>query len=305
MSRRPLAVLLAILGLLALSPPGFAVEASLHPLCVQQMVRLGDAGFEIESDRSLPASWCNRHYRKAPIDIRGDYYFVDMKPIREKQRPFYKYRVAGHHRDVAIVDLAESTGGPGVVSAIAFFQGWPVSDDRDKQDAGSTVTFAGLLEAGDRCNGGIAEAKMTSPSTLRLVRNLTSYDFVLFRVTRALQREKARVYYASVENKEAEPLSDKLLALEAYRDLDTAATSCIGTVTTEFNLDFGTAKLVSITLTRLNDKNPALVAKYKHQACFNRVVKAAVPSFPRTLDPDEVREVSEGFETKCLQPPPS
>lgn len=305
MSTRPLAALFVTAGLLILAAPSFAVEASLHPLCVQQLVRLGDAGFETETERSLPATWCNQHYRKAPIDIRDDYYFVEMKPIREKRRPYYKYRVAGYHRDVAIVDLAESTGGPGVVSAIAFFQGWPVSDDRDSRDVGSTVTFAGMLEAGDRCNGGIADAKMTSPSTLRLARNLTPYDLFLFRANLALKREKERVRYATIMNEESAPLSDRLIALEAYRDLDTAATSCIGTATTEFDLDFGTATLVSVTLTRLNDKNPAWVAKHRHQACFNRVVKAAVSSFPRTLSAEEVLELSEAFEAKCLQPSPS
>lgn len=305
MSYRPLAVILATAGFFGLATPGLAVEASLHPFCVQQLVRLGDAGFETETERSLPARWCNEHYRKAPIEIRGDYYFAEMKPLKEKRRPYYKYRVAGHHRDVAIVDLAESTGGPDVASAIAFFQGWPVSDSRDGRDAGSNVTLVGMLETGDRCNGGIAGAKMTAPSTLQLTRNLTPYDLFLFRANVALKREKNRILYTTSVNEEAEPLSDRLIALEAYRDLDTAATSCIGTATTEFDLDYGTAKVTSVTLTRLNDKSPAWVAKYKHQACFNRVVKAAVTSFPTVLSPEEVHAMSETFETKCLQPPPS
>lgn len=305
MSLRPLAVLLATTGLLTIATPGLAVEASLHPLCVQQLVRMGDTHFETEGERSLPAKICNLHYRKVPIEVRGDHYFVEMKPIREKRPPFYKYRVAGHHRGVAIVDLAEGTGGTNAFSAIAFFSGWPVSDSHDRQDLGSNVTLVGMLDGGDRCSGGIAAAKMTASSTLSVTRNLTPYDLFLFRANRALQREKTRIAYSTPANEEVERISDRLIALEPHRDLDTAPESCIGTVTTEFDLDYGATKVVSVTLTRLNDKTPAWVAKYKHQACFNTVVKAAVPSFPRTMSPEEVRKMSEAFETKCLQPPPA
>lgn len=298
----PLAVLLAAAGLLASAAPGFAVEASLHPFCVQQLLRLDTGHVEAETDRPIPATSCNQRYQKAPIEIRGDYYFAEMKPIKDRQPPYYKYRVVGYHRNATIVDVAESAGGNSVFSALAFFQGWPVSESRDNRDVGSNVTLIGTLEGGDRCNGGIADAKMTSPSTLHLSRNLTPYDLFLFRPVGALQREKTRVFYAAVNNEEIEPISDRLIALEPDRDLDTAPTSCIGAATTELDLDFGTAKLVSVTLTGLVDKNPEWVVKYKHQACFNRVVKSAVPSFPHTLSPEEFRDMSAAFETKCLAP---
>lgn len=46
---------------------------------------------------------------------------------------------------------------------------------------------------------------------------------------------------------------------------------------------------------------PGWVVRHRHQACFNRVVKNAVPVFPKTLTPQQVKAMSETFETECLR----
>lgn len=308
MLKRSLAVP-AVAALLAIPAlPALAVEAAVHPFCIQQLVRMGDVHFETETEQPLPIKLCNQHYRKAPIEIRGDYYVSEVKGVyanafkgaKQTKVPFYRYRIAGYHRSVVVVDLAEGVGGAGVYSAIALVTGWPVteSQSKDTRDVGGGLNLVGVLERGDRCNGGIAEAKMTGTSTLALGEKITPYDLFVYRAVRALRRDKSKVKYEAVENEAIEPISPRLMELEPYRDLDTAATSCIGTATTEYDLDSGTSKLVSITLTGLGD--PKLVAKHKYQACFNKVVKAAVPSFPKTLEPDEIRALSKTFESQCL-----
>ena len=291
--------------------PALAVEAAVHPFCIQQLVRMGDVHFEAETEQPLPIKLCNRHYRKAPIEIRGDYYVSEVKGVyanafkgaKQTRVPFYAYRIAGYHRSVVIVDLNEGVGGEGVYSAIALVTGWPVTESRsgESHGTGGGLNLVGALERGDRCNGGIASAKMTSEWTLELGEKLTPHDLFVYRAVRALKRDKTKVQYEAVENETIEPISPRLMELEPYRDLDTAATSCIGTATTEYDLDGGTSKLVSITLTGLGD--PKLVAKHKYQACFNKVVKAAVPSFPKTLEPDEIRALSKTFESQCLSVP--
>ena len=309
MRHSSLAVLVAALAALPASR-ALAVEAAVHPFCIQQLVRMGDVHFETEKEQALPIKVCNQHYRKAPIEIKGDYYVAEVKGVyanafkgaKQTRVPFYKYRIAGYHRNVVVVDLAEGVGDAGVYSAIALVTGWPVteSQSKDSRDMGGDLDLVGVLERGDRCNGGIASAKMSGNATLELGEKITPYDLFVYRAVRALRRDKNAVAYHQVENETIEPISPKLMELEPYRDLDTAATSCIGTAATEYDLDSGTSKLVSITLTGLVDKDPKWVAKHKHQACFNKVVKAAVPSFPKTLEPDEISALSKTFESQCL-----
>ena len=286
----------AVSTLIALGPAR-AEEPIIHPLCVQQLAGMVDFHFVNQIDAPLPAAECNRGFSTIPVDIQGDVASAEIPGSAEAQPPFYDYRIAGRHEGVAVLDVAESTGGTGIFSALVFVEGWP---DGDLVSEDVRLRQVGVLEGGDRCNGGIAEA-MVEGSTLRLGERLTPFDHFLFRPTRAVRKDRARGFYEAIENPGADVVSPKLMALEPYEDLDTAAASCIGAATTEFDLDTGTARLVSITVTGLIDEDPDWVAKYRHQACFNRVVKDTVRVFPRTLTPIQVRAMSEVFETECLR----
>jgi hypothetical protein len=296
MSIRPLAVPFAFLGFLITTAPAAAVDAPVHPFCIQHLVNVKDARFQADIDEPLQVTPCNLHYKKAPIEIKGDFYTAEVKGIHNK-KPYYQYKVVGNHRNATILSVAESPGNAGVFSAIALVMGWPVSSSSDQRDFTRQISLLGIVEGGDRCNGGFADISVPEPGTLRVNTRLTPYDLFVYRPTRGLQRENEKHTYKSIANKELEPVSMRLMELEPYRDLDTGPTSCIGTATTEYNLDYGTAKLVSVTVTKLITAN---VAKHKHQACFNKVVQEAVPGLPATLSPEKLKAMSEAFETKCM-----
>ena len=80
MSRIP--AVLAALFLLTLARPASALEVTLHPLCVQQMVWLNNFHFDTEAASALPAKACNEFYKKAPVEIKGQFYSSDRKSTR-------------------------------------------------------------------------------------------------------------------------------------------------------------------------------------------------------------------------------
>ncbi|MBM3545350.1 MAG: hypothetical protein FJX54_00240 [Alphaproteobacteria bacterium] len=302
MFHRPLAVLVTFLGFVASGPPATAVVASVHPFCVQYLMNVQDSRMQGVIDDPMPVTACNEHFKNAPIDIKDDYYSAEVKGIHN-EKPYYRYKVVGMHRNATIVSVAENPGGANVYSAIGMIMGWPVSSSSDARDFFTQrMTLLGFVEGGDRCNGGFAEVKMTAPATLLVSTRLTPYDLFVYRPNRGLVRDKEKPVYVSVENEELGPVSMKLMELEPYRDLDTGATSCIGTATTEYNLDYGTAKLVSVKLDKLT--SGAGVAKHKHQACFNKVVQEAAPSLPATITPEKLRAMSNAFESKCMAATP-
>lgn len=293
----PAPLLAAALSLLIAPGIARAEPPLVHPLCVQQLAAMVDFHFLSQVDEPLPAAECNRSYSAIPVEIQGEVASAEAEGTAEARPPFYEYRVAGRHEGVALLDVAEGTGGTGIFSALVFVDGWPEGDL-----IGDDVRLrqVGVLEGGDRCNGGIAEVSVDGP-LLRLGERLTPFDLFIFRPTRAIRKDRVRGFYEAIENTSADLVSDKLTALEPYEDLDTAAASCIGAATTEFDLDAGTARLVSITVTGLADEDPEWVARHRHQACFNKVVKEAVRIFPKTLAPLQVRALAEIFETECLR----
>jgi len=273
-----------------------------HPLCVQQLATMIDFHFQGASERPVATAECNRRFADVAVEQEGDVALAAAPGTGEVRRPFYQYRVVGRHEpDIALLRVAEGGGGTGVFSALVFVAGWPDVPTAAEIDERDAMRQVGLLEGGDRCNGGIAEASVAPPATLRLGERITPFDLFTFRSTRAIRHDPARGLYEAVENPDAATLPPRLAELEPYDDLDTAAASCIGVATTEFDLEAGTAALVSITVTRLIDEDPDRVARHRHQACFNRVVATAIPSFPQTLSPAEVTALAETFETECLR----
>ena len=101
---------LAALFLLIPARPASALEVTLHPLCVQQMVWLNNFHFDTEAADALPAKACNEFYRKAPVEIKGQFYSSKFGGIKAKNLPVYEYRIVGYHRNLTVVNLQESVG---------------------------------------------------------------------------------------------------------------------------------------------------------------------------------------------------
>jgi len=243
---------------------------------------------------------CNRRFAATPVEYRGDVASAKPAGVAEARPPFYQYRVVGRHGEVTIIDVTEGTGGTGVFSALVFVAGWPDAPNAAGIDDRATMRQVGLLEGGDRRNGGISAATVTG-TALRVSERITPFDLVTYRTSQAVRRNAASGTYETIDNTAAPALSPKLAGLQPYDDLDMAATSCIGFASVDYDLDRGSAELVSITVNRLADVNPGWSGRHRHQACFNTVARTMMPNFPQTLTPPQVAALAQRFETECLK----
>lgn len=274
------------------TPKPFAV----HPLCVQKLATMLDFRFQSTSD-AVSVSQCNRSFARAKVSADKEWFFADEPKSKGPMRPYYGYRVVGLlDTDLALLEVTENTGGTGIFSAFVFVSGWPSA----APSKGSHLTTAGILQGGDRCDGGAAGIEILSPTKLRVSEMITPYDLFTVGATIALQKS-ASGRYETIRQEDPNPPSAPIRQLKAYESLDNAATSCIGTAAINYDLKAGTSTLTSITLTDLNDDDPAWVNQFKYQACFNRFIKAAIPTFPQTLTPTQVRAMSDAFEGECLK----
>jgi hypothetical protein len=295
-------ILIAALMLSGAVMPALAQRVAtpiIHPLCVQQIAAMTDNGFQAVDAQPVAVAECNRRHAETPVEYRGDVASATPAGVTDTRPPFYQYRVIGRVGDATVLDVSEGTGGTGVFSALVFVAGWPDAPNAAGIDDRANLRQVGLLEGGDRCNGGISSASVTDRA-LRVSERITPFDLITIRASQAIRRNAASGVYEIVDNTAAPALTPKLAALQPYQDLDTAATSCVGFATIDYHLDRGNAELVSITVNRLVDNNPAS-ARHRHQACFNRVARTMIPNFPQTLSPPQVAALSQRFETECLK----
>lgn len=264
-----------------------------HPLCVQLAITEDQ-----DEDATIPLRDCNRRFSHIAIEENEGSFSADGPgEPGGTSRPYFAYRLVGRlPGEIALLETGESGGGTGRFTALAFMKGWPGADGGQLLDPDHRLASAGGIGGGDRCNGGLSGAKLTGLTTLVVNENVTPYDFFLARAGRAIVREPDDSSYTETEQKVRNPPSQKLVAMQAYEDLDAAATSCLGWTTTEFDLAKGTSRILSITVEAISgDQN------LKHQTCFNTLLRGALPTLPKTLTTREVEGLARRFETTCLK----
>lgn len=263
-----------------------------HPLCAQLAITEDQ-----DEDASIPLRDCNRRFSHIAIEESEGSFSSEGPGEAGASRPYFAYRVVGRlPGDVVLLETGESGGGTGRFTALAFMKGWPGADGAQLLDPDHRLTSAGGIGGGDRCNGGLSGARLTGPTTLVLNENITPYDLFLARAGRAITREADDSGYTETEQKVRNPPSQRLVSLQAYEDLDAAASSCLGWTTTEFDLAKGTSRILSITVESIGGDQGL-----KYQACFDTLLRGALPTLPKTLTTREVDGLARRFESTCLK----
>jgi hypothetical protein len=205
--------------------------------------------------------------RKAPIDLRhcGD---PTLKPktqadgtvgYDEPQGGYFYYRYVGVSDGVDVLSLQTSGGGSG-----QFTQLVGVTHD------GQLVRWVKDYGGGDRCNGGISDERIAN-GRLAFDQAITPYDLV------ALAKPKTK--------------------LEAYKDLDASASSCIGVSHMAGDDKHWTG--VSLTDDSPNGE-PDWTKRFTYQACFDRLYRATVSGGHGELDRAGVIAFAHAFEERCV-----
>jgi hypothetical protein len=209
--------------------------------------------------------------RKSPIDLRdcGD---PKLKPTAQAdgsvgydepklgwQGGYFYYRYVGQSRGIDILALESSGGGSG-----QFTQLTGVKHD------GHFIRWVRDYAGGDRCNGGVTNEKILN-GKLTFDQAITPYDLV------ALARPKAK--------------------LEAYKDLEASAASCIGV--SHLTGDDSDWTGVSLTEKDWTDR-PGWTDQYRYQACFNKLYRDTISAGHIELDRSGVARFAQTFVERCM-----
>lgn len=128
-----------------------------------------------------------------------------------------------------------------------------------------------IITGGDRCNGGISEARPHGKQ-LEFDVNLTSFDLLI------LTNENPH-------------------QLKAYDDLAACAICCSATATYRVSAEL-MPKLMYVTLD-ISDPE-AMPAQGKYQVCFNKILLQYIKSGETKLDGAKLKKLGMDFNEKCL-----
>lgn len=171
---------------------------------------------------------------------------------------FYYYYV-GRSNGLDVLLLQSSGGGSGHFSELVGVK-----------QTGHFIRWAKGYAGGDRCNGGISDERVSN-GKLTFDQAITPYDLI----------------------KLAQPKTN----LEAYKDLEASAASCIGV--SHMTGDNGHWTGVSLTEADWSDQN-GWTEKYRYQACFNKLYRDTVSKGRSELDTAGVRAFVNAFVKRCV-----
>lgn len=154
-----------------------------------------------------------------------------------------------------------NTGGSGTFSAISL-----VKRINPNELTIKTVT------SGDRCNGGIRDARQHGKQ-LDFDVNLTPFDLL------ALTNQNPH-------------------QLKAYDDLAACAACCAGAATYRINSDL-TPKLMFVTLDAATPEEMSTQGKY--QVCFNNILAQYIKSGKTKLNESQLSQLNKEFNDKCFK----
>ncbi|MDX2073855.1 MAG: hypothetical protein SFX19_05760 [Alphaproteobacteria bacterium] len=182
-------------------------------------------------------------------------YYYRYKEDASDAVSYSYYQYVGQWNGAAVVVSYGSGGGTGQFTSL-------VSIERNARNIRVLQGFG----AGDRCNGGIVDAKL-SFGTLSYGQNMTPIDFLQI-------------------------AGDNPHDLQPYDDLEASAASCFGVAR------FEDEKFVGVTLA--DAPQPADPAtSYKYQECFNRLFRAAREKGKKELSVSELKEFTGEFNAVC------
>ena len=250
----------------AMAEPGF-----IHPLCLWSIVE-GDPE-EADAREAVPLGACARGNRHVPVTVgeRGGY----ASDVSSGDFPgWMSYELIGKApdgREAALIRF--NTGGTGQFSEVYLLRRTPSKDGRDVVLTGEVIAGGG-----DRCNGGIDQAKLIDPRTLEIDYRITPQDLL---------------------SEADEALADQNMDALAF-----CAICCTGTLRSHFDLTTSKEASVSVTVDQLLSEADAGAADPDDtQACFDTVIAKAAGSLPHTFPLPALKDVARTFAKTCLKKP--
>lgn len=265
---------LAALGAVV-EPPAPALPQSvepgfIHPACLWHLIEQ-DPDEKTKTPPRIPLGACALGNRHIAISAGKDGNF-SAPGAAEGFNSWLTYRLVGKlpdGRDIAVIWY--NSGGTGQFSEVYLLQRTPTSGLRDVLLSGELIGGGG-----DRCNGGIEQAKLVDGRTLQIDFSITPLD---------LMSE-----------------ADEDIAEQAFEELLSCATCCIGTV--RRNLDLASKKetIVSATITQSVEDDIVATGEPKSvQACFDRMARKSAGTLPHTFSPAEITALAQSFAKTCLK----
>lgn len=166
------------------------------------------------------------------------------------------YQYIGQSNGAPVVLSYSSGGGTGQFTSLVSIE----------RNAGKIRVLQGF-GAGDRCNGGIVDAKI-SFGTLSYGQNMTPIDFLQI-------------------------ADDNPQDLQPYEDLEASAGSCFGVAR------FEDEKFVGVTLAAV-PKSQEGGTIYKYQDCFNTLYRELLAKGKKELSVSELKEFTGEFNQRCV-----
>ena len=245
---------------------GRAFAADLPPELTFNNAPIEALCFEsVSADEWVDVSECvPKEIEKIPADPTNTWmadkigYSYRYKADKSDATSYSYYHYIGQWKGAPVVASYGSGGGTGQFASL-------MSIERSASKIRVLQGFA----AGDRCNGGVVDAKI-SFGTLHYGQNMTPIDFLQI-------------------------ADDNPHELEPYEDLEASATSCFGVAR------FEDEKFVGVTLIEI-PKSQGAGTTYKYQECFDKLYKGMLAGGKKELSVSELKEFTGQFNAVCVYP---
>lgn len=227
------------------------------PLCFDKLLPM-----EGEGPESVDIAECEKIEGINKLDTHADNGVLTTSygDTEEGTNGFVSYKVIGTVPEGYVIKVTLNGGGTGMFSSVQV-----VNLDGDK-----LVWVKSVGGVGDRCNGGVADARILPDNKIEVASHITPGDF-------------AAIAYNN----------DGVLI--PYKDLEASAASCVARLVTVDD------NPVRIELDKdISNENEEWIARYRYQSCFNRHFKEQVQRKDR-LTLEEFKNFMDGFMADCVK----
>lgn len=245
----------------AASEPGFIHPACLWPLVEQEQEAAG-------KEEGVPLQACARGSRHIPVSV-DQIGAISAPGASDGFLTWLSYREVGALPDGRqVVVVRYNSGGTGVFSEIYLLRQAPSAGGRDTVLSGTLVAGGG-----DRCNGGIAQARLADPRTIEVDYQVTPQDLL--------------------------SEADEQAAVSIVGGLPSCALCCTGTIRRRLDIASKQEQTISATVDQLLSAEAGGSDADPMQACFDDLIRKQAPSLPHTFSPDALRALAAAFSKQC------
>jgi hypothetical protein len=237
-------------------------DADLHPFCLEPFWSV--AGGDRKPAASVDLALCRRGTAHIAIERNESVRFADRLDLRVGPSGYFGYRPVGKLDGGAeVYALFENGGGTGQFSALIA-----VTREGERLRAGQVVGF------GDRCNGGLGDATMAGPRSVRAEG----------RITVSALTEVAASAREIVDKKKPGEAGPK-------EDLADCAVCCVGAALLDTDMTSGKQELAGAVI---EEEAPA-------GSCFAGVLKSIAPKLPAILGVAQLARLDRDYRQRCAK----